>query len=140
VDGVEQKNREERADDGAGVVERALKSERSAAALDGRDVGDHGVARRRSNPFSGPIEKARAEDAGPPARQRDPRPRHGRQRVAADDQPFASRQSIGNRSRHEFENRRECVRRSFDQSDDHRRRAQRGCEKDRQKRIDHLAR
>ena len=121
MDEIQEKEREEWPDDGACVIERALKTEGVAALLGRRHVSDDGVTWCGTDSFACPVDQARGQHRRPAPGHGDEHARRRRQRVAAHYERLAPGQPVGDRPGHELEDRRQPVRCSFDHADGYRR-------------------
>ena len=85
------------------MIHRAMKAEGEPSLFRHGGVGDHGVARRAADSFADAIHEAQAEHLIPTGRQPQERAHGARQRVAEDDQPFATPAPVAEVSTEEFE-------------------------------------
>ena len=126
---------EERPDDGARVVHRAVKAEGQAALGRVRGVRDHRVARRAADPLADPVRQAYGEHLMPVGGEPEQRPRSSRQRVAEDDQPLAPPAPVGEVAGEEFEQAGDGFGRALYEADGD----GRGAERDRRERSEQEA-
>ena len=87
--------RDERAQHGARVVEPAVKAEGRAAALGGRRVRDHGVARRGADALPDAVHETDEDDRRPARGEADDGAGDGRQAVAEEDERLLGLRAVG---------------------------------------------
>ena len=131
---------EQRADDRARVVHRAVEPECPPALLGSRRRCDQRVARCRAYALSDPIEEPEQQDGHPARRHPDQRSHRVRERVAAEDQRLRGHAAVGEATGDEFQDAGGRLGQPLHETDDRGPGAQRGREEDRQQRRDHLAR
>ena len=135
---ADERGGENRAEDGAGIVESPVQSERRAAPLGRRRRRDHGVARRRSDPLADPVEEADEGDDGPDRGDADEGPCHRREAVAEEDERLFRFRPVGPAPRDDLRRRGGRLRDPLDPPERLRRCPGKGGEKGREERHDHL--
>ncbi len=136
----EEREGEERADHGSGMVRRAVEAERPAADRGIDRVGDQGVPRRSPDPLPHPVHHADRQHLGGGLREADQRPDEGGDPVAGQDQGLAPRHAVRQPAAPQPEERRGRLRSPLDRSHGHGARSEDGREEERQERIGHLGR
>ena len=136
-DELVQAETDERSDDGARGVGRAVKSERAAPVRGCGVVRDDRVTRRASYTFADPIGDAGREHHRPRVRERKKELAERRQAVTGADQRSTVPQ-VGEATRDGFHRGGGPVGEALDQTQHRRRRAQHAGHEERQDRIEHL--
>ena len=95
----------ERADDGAGMIRRAMKAERATADRRVDGLGDQCVARRAANSLPYAIREANGEHLRRRLRERDERARQRRERIARDHERLPPAHAIRPPSARELQQR-----------------------------------
>ena len=131
---------EERADDRARVIHRAVEAEGESALFGRGGVGDHGVARGAADALAEAVGQADGEDLRPGGRQPDERAHRARQTVAEDDETFAPPAPVAEVAGEEFEEAGERLGPALYDADGEGRSAEREREEERQDGVDELAR
>ena len=136
----EQRDRHERPDDGADRVERPVVAERGAHERRRRRRADEGIPRRCTRRLSDAVERAGGEHPSPRRRQREERPRRGRQRVAGPHPcDAAASEAVGQPSRDPAKTGGGAVGDPLDQADDRNGRTERRRQEERQDGVEELA-
>ena len=94
-----------RADEGAGVVHGALKTERPSAAVRGSEFRQERVAWRRPQSLAEPVGEADCQDLGPRSRKAGQRPRHRGDRITEDDERLSPPDPVRPPSRRDLRQR-----------------------------------
>ena len=130
----------ERAQHRSGVVQSALQPEGAAAHLGRSDVGDQGVARRRTDPLADAVGHPQPDHLPGGAGQGDHRPHQHRDDVAEDDEAAAPPRRVGQAPGTVLDERRREFRRPVERAERQRAAAQHPGHERREQRVDHLAR
>jgi hypothetical protein len=122
------------------MVECSMKAE--GASADGRRhrVGDQRVARGAADALAHPVHEPDGQYLGGRLRQADERPHHRSERVPRDHERLAAPHTVRPPAARELEQRGRGLRRSLDRAHRAGTGAEHGAEKEREQRVDHLAR
>lgn len=108
-----------------------MKSKRKATLSQRDRIGNHRIARRSANSFTDAIRKSNRQHLMPVTGKREQRPHHRRERITTHDQKLSSTESIAEMTREQFQQTRDRLSESFNDSDRACRSTERGSEEDR---------
>ena len=137
---VQERGREERPGDGAGVIHRAVEAEDAPPRVRRGEVREHRVARRAADALAEAIGETDREHLRPGRRDRDQRPHRRRQAVAAEHELLRRAPAIGQPARDDLEDAVGRFGGPLDHAERHRARAEHPRQEQRQQRIHHLGR
>ena len=137
---AQHRERDERPDDAARMIRRAMKAERATADARVHRLGDECVARRVADPLPHAVGHADEQHLDRARRDRDERPHRRRDRVAPEHERLPLAHAVRPPAARQLEQRGRGLGRALDRPDEARVRAEDGRQEDREQRIDHLAR
>ena len=137
---VEEDGGQQRTEDSARMIHRAVESVDPAALFRSREIGEHRVTRRAADAFAQAVGKADPEHVRPRRCDGDERTDRRGDAIADEDQPPGTSGLVGQPSGDNLQRAVRRLRNAFDDAERHRPGAEHFRQKERQQRVDHLGR
>src|SRR6185437_8923727 len=140
VENPEQKHGDQRPEESAEIVAKALEAKGFAAVGGRHGARNQGIAWRRTRPDADPVEEASPQNLGPEGRKADQRLGEGGEQEPRKGDGLGALQAIGKGPRQPLDDVLGRLREAVDKPDDAAVGTQHLCQKNRQDRIEHLRR